>query len=204
MPPLYEHSPIYAPRMSQARVRHALIVIDAQHGFDDPVWGPRNNPRAEDNIRALLTAWRQVDQPVVLVRHDSVTSTSPLRPGQPGNALLPGIDGTHDLFVTKTVNSAFYGTPDLDGWLRAEGIDMVTICGITTNHCCETTARMAGNLGYEVTFVIDATFTFDRLGPDGIAISAEELSRTTAANLHAEFATVVTAAEAERRLLAAL
>ena len=190
--------------MSHARVRHALIAVDAQQGFEDPCWGRRSNPLAEQNIRALLTAWRAANQPVVLVRHDSVTPDSPLRPRQPGNALLPGIDGPHDLFVTKTVNSAFYGTPDLDGWLRAEGIKQITMCGITTNHCCETTARMAGNLGYEVTFAIDATFTFDRLGPDGIVVSAEDLSRITAANLHGEFATVVTAAEAERRLLAAL
>ena len=201
---LYIVLPTYAPRMSPDRARHALIVVDVQQGFDDPVWGSRNNPLAEQNIRALLTAWRAVDQPVVLVRHDSVTPASPLRPGQPGNALLPGIDGAHDLFVTKTVNSAFYGTPDLDGWLRAEGINEITICGITTNHCCETTARMAGNLGYEVAFAIDATFTFDRLGPDGLMVSAEDLSRITATNLHGEFATVVTAAEAERRLLASL
>ena len=106
--------------------------------------------------------------------------------------------------MTKTVNSAFYGTPDLDGWLRAEGINEITICGITTNHCCETTARMAGNLGYEVAFAIDATFTFDRLDPDGLVVSAEDLSRITATNLHGEFATVVTTAETERRLLAAL
>lgn len=190
--------------MSPARARHALIVVDAQQGFDDPVWGSRNNPHAEQNIRALLAAWRAVEQPVVLVRHDSVTPDSPLRPGQPGNDLLPGIEGTYGLFVTKTVNSAFYGTPDLDGWLRAEGIEQVTICGITTNHCCETTARMAGNLGYRVDFVVDATYTFDRVGPDGMLVSAEDLSRITAANLHGEFATVVTTTEAERRLLAAL
>ena len=190
--------------MSPEQVRNALIVVDAQQGFDDPVWGIRNNQRAEQNIRTLLNAWRAVEQPVVLVRHDSVAPRSPLRPGQPGNDLLPGINGTHDLVVTKTVNSAFYGTPDLDEWLRAERIDHVTICGITTNHCCETTARMAGNLGYEVTFVIDATFTFDRLDPDGLVVSAEDLSRITATNLHGEFATVVTTAKAEHRLLATL
>jgi nicotinamidase-related amidase len=50
---------------------------------------------------------------------------------------------------------------------------------------------MAGNLGYDVTFVIDATHTFDRTGPDGAVIPAEEIARVTAANLHGEFATVV-------------
>jgi hypothetical protein len=39
--------------------------------------------------------------------------------------------------------------------------------------------------------VLDATHTFDRTGPDGEVIAAEELARVTAANLHGEFATVV-------------
>jgi nicotinamidase-related amidase len=92
--------------------------------------------------------------------------------------------------VVKTVNSAFYGEPDLDRWLREAGIASVVICDITTNHCRETTARMAGNLGYDVTFVIDATHTFDRVGPDGRTVTAADLSRVTAASLHGEFATV--------------
>jgi nicotinamidase-related amidase len=170
---------------------NALIVVDVQQGFTDSAWGPRNNPGAEDNIRALLAAWRASGQPVVLVRHDSQEAGSTLAPGAPGNALQPGIDGDHDLLVTKSVNSAFHGTPDLDTWLRSQGIDTVTICGITTNHCCETTARLAGNLGYETFFVLDATHTFDRLGPDGVTVSADDLARATAASLHDEFATVI-------------
>lgn len=168
----------------------ALIVIDVQQGFADPRWGARNNPECESNILRLLQAWREVGAPIVLVRHDSVSPESPLRPGQPGNAFMEGVDGPHDLLVTKSVNAAFYGEPDLHAWLERSGIHEVVICGITTNHCCETTARMAGNLGYDVTFVLDATHTFDRVGPDGTVVPAEELARVTAANLHGEFATV--------------
>ncbi|MGI9195869.1 MAG: cysteine hydrolase family protein [Candidatus Nanopelagicales bacterium] len=170
--------------------RHALVVIDVQQGFDDPAWGRRDNPGAEANIAALVSAWRSSGQPIVIVRHDSVSEGSPLRPGQSGNDLRPGIDG--DVLVTKHVNSAFYGEPDLHAWLTERGIGKLTICGVTTNHCCETTARMAGNLGYDVDFVIDATHTFDRPAPDGGVITAEEISRVTAANLQGEFATVRT------------
>ena len=176
--------------------RNALIVVDVQLGFEDPSWGRGNNPSCVANILRLLQAWRQHGQPVVVVRHDSQSSASPLRPGQPGNDLAPGVDGPRDLLVAKTVNSAFYGTPDLDDWLRATGTAHVTVCGITTNHCCETTARMAGNLGYATAFVLDATRTFDRVGPDGQVVPAEDLSRVTAANLHGEFATVVNTAAA--------
>ena len=173
----------------------ALIVIDAQKGFDSPIWGPTHNPECSDNIDALLTLWRDNDWPVVLVRHDSASPRSPLAPGQSGNDLYDGVTGKHDLLVTKTVNSAFYGTPDLNEWLKANDLSRLVICGITTNFCCETTARMAGNLGYDVTFAIDATRTFDRTLLDGTVVPAAMVAAMTAANLNDEFATVMNTAD---------
>lgn len=170
----------------------ALIVIDVQEGFRDASWGERGNPQCEANIEQLLHAWRAHDLPVVLVRHDSTSPTSPLRPGQPGNEFMPCVHGQHDVLITKSVNSAFYGDPDLDAWLRERGLTHVTICGITTNHCCETTARMAGNLGYDVTFVLDATATFARTDQTGRVFTGDELAAVTAVNLDGEFATVRT------------
>ncbi|MFP5218688.1 MAG: cysteine hydrolase family protein [Actinomycetes bacterium] len=175
--------------------RLALVVVDVQQGFTDAAWGRRDNPDSERNVLALLDRWRTTGRPVVLVRHDSTSPSSPLRPGQPGNDLLPGIDGPHDLLVTKSVNSSFHGTPDLDAWLRSRELDGIVVCGITTNHCCETTARVGGNLGHRVLFALDATHTYDRRTPDGDVVPAEELARGTAANLHGEFATVVRTAE---------
>ena len=173
----------------------ALLVIDLQAGFDHPMWGPRNNPSCEANVAALIAAWRAADRPVVFVRHDSVTPGSPLRPGQAGNDLKSVIDGEPDLLVTKKVNSAFFGEPDLHGWLQDRGITGVAITGIQTNYCCETTARMAGNLGYDTLFVLDATHTFDLPAYGGGTITADELARVTATNLQDEFASVVTTAE---------
>jgi nicotinamidase-related amidase len=173
----------------------ALIVVDVQRGFAGASWGRRDNPACEANVARLVAHWRAQRWPLVLVRHDSITPGSPLAPGTAGNALLAEVDGPHDLLVTKSVNSSFHGTPDLDAWLRGRGVAAIAVCGITTNHCCETTARVGGNLGYDVTFVLDATHTFDRTGPDGTLVTAEELARVTATNLHGEFATVVTTAE---------
>jgi nicotinamidase-related amidase len=169
----------------------ALLVIDVQQGFSDPVWGQRNNPDCEANIARLLEAWRAAERPVVFVRHDSVLPESPLRPGQSGNALQSILTGDPDVLVTKHVNSAFYGEPDLHEWLQEREISGVAIVGIQTNYCAETTARMAGNLGYETLFVLDATHTFDVVAQDGGVITADELARVTAANLHEEFARVV-------------
>jgi nicotinamidase-related amidase len=166
-----------------------LLVIDVQKAFDDAAhWGARNNPACEANVAALIAGW---DGPRVYVRHDSDEPGSPLAPDHPGNAFKDVVTGEPDLLVTKQTNSAFYGDPDLHAWLQARGATELAICGITTNHCVETTARMAGNLGYDVKLVLDATHTFDREGPDGTVMTADELARATATSLHGEFATVV-------------
>ena len=175
----------------------ALIVIDVQRGFDDPAWGVRDNPDAEANIGRLVAAWTDAARPVVMVRHDSVESGSTLATGSPGNALKDVVaNAPHELLVTKQVNSAFHGEPDLDGWLRARGIRQLVLCGIQTNMCVETSARVAGNLGYDVVLPIDATHTFDLEGPGGVRLAAAELARATAVNLHGGgFARVVTTDE---------
>lgn len=174
----------------------ALLVIDVQRAFADAAyWGRRNNPDCEANVAALIRAWREGGRPLVFVRHDSVEPGSPLAPGTPGNAFQDVVTGEPDLLVRKQVNSAFYGDPDLHEWLQARAIASIAVCGITTNHCVETTARMGANLGYDVLFAIDATHTFDRTGPDGEVLSADELARATAATLHGEFAAVVRTAD---------
>jgi nicotinamidase-related amidase len=175
--------------------RTALLVIDVQTGLDDPQLGRRNNPDCESNIEALIGSWRSAGRPVVFVRHDSVQPDSPLRPGQPGNDLKPVVSGDPDLLVTKHTSSAFLGKPDLHSWLQQRGITGVAVVGVQTNYCCEATARMAGDLGYDTLFVLDATYTFDLAAHGGGTISAEELARVTASNLQDEFADVVATAD---------
>ena len=136
-----------------------------------------------------------------MVRHDSVSAGSPLHPGSPGNALVDAVAAIEPaLLVTKNVNSAFYGDPDLHAWLTERGIGELVVCGIQTNMCVETTARMAGNLGYDVTVALDATRTFDLqadvagLGP--VTRTAAEIMATTALVLQAGgFARIATTAE---------
>ncbi|MDH3463856.1 MAG: cysteine hydrolase [Acidimicrobiia bacterium] len=181
--------------MEHDLARTALLVVDVQVGLDDPVWGRRNNPDCEANVASLIAAWRAAGRPVVFVRHDSVLPESPLRPGQPGNDFKPALSGKPDLLVTKQVNSAFFGEPDLDAWLREHDLTGVAVVGIQTNFCCETTARMAGNLGYDTIFVLDATYTFDMAAYGGGVITADEIARVTATNLQDEFADVVMTAD---------
>ncbi|MER5201991.1 cysteine hydrolase family protein [Streptomyces sp. NPDC002825] len=185
----------------------ALVVIDVQKGFEQEFWGRRNNPEAEANIAALIDAWQETGRPVVFVRHDSPRAGSPLELGTEGNQFKDFVEERRgkgsgpELLVTKSVNSAFYGEPDLDAWLRGVGRGgaadgqrgQVVVVGIQTNMCNETTARMGGNLGYDVLFALDAMHTFDLAGPFGWTQTAEELTRATAVSLHGgRFARVVT------------
>jgi nicotinamidase-related amidase len=178
----------------------ALVVIDVQQGFSNyDESGERNNSECETNISTLIDAWRARGLPIVYVRHDSKSETSVLRPGQPGNDFKAVLQGEPDLLVSKSVNSAFYGTPDLDAWLRQNDVNELALCGIQTNMCCDVTARMAGNLGYDVWFVIDAMHTFAKTA-NGVKLSAQQLSDATAVNLQGDFAEVIQTEEAIKRL----
>jgi nicotinamidase-related amidase len=176
----------------------ALIVVDVQRAFDE--WEAagkrRNNPDAVARIANLLDAFRTQRAPIFHIRHEGTRPNSSFLPGGTG---FPVKDEARELcgepVIVKRVNSAFIGT-DLESRLRAAGIKSVVICGATTNHCVETTTRMAGNLGFDARLVRDATWTFDRVGPDGDAHSAEAIHTMTLSNLNGEFARIVTTAEA--------
>jgi ureidoacrylate peracid hydrolase len=64
----------------------------------------------------------------------------------------------HDVLLTKPRFGAFHGT-DLEVILRSRGIDSVIITGITTDVCCDTTAREANARDFKVFFLSDATTT---------------------------------------------
>ncbi len=169
----------------------ALLVIDMQQGFDDPAWGPRNNPDAEARVAALLSAWRSAGAPVIHVHHDSPDPAGRLRRGTPGNAPKPeALPLGGEALYRKTVNSAFIGT-SLEAKLRAQGIDTLVLAGLTTNHCVSTTARMAGNLGFATYVVADATATFDRANLDGTVRPAKAVHAAALSDLQDEFAQVV-------------
>jgi nicotinamidase-related amidase len=168
----------------------ALLLVDVQKGFDDPCWGKRNNPDAESNIGLLLGAWRKHELPVIHVRHCSTEPNSVLRPEHPGNEFKKETQPlSSEKQFSKTVNSAFIGT-GLEKYLNDLDYSDLVIVGLTTDHCISTTTRMAGNLGFKVTLVSDATATFDRLGHDGAVYSADEMHRINLASLNGEFCVV--------------
>jgi len=169
----------------------ALIIIDVQNGFDDPSWGRRNNPEAESNIAKLLDAWRHTHRPLFHIQHSSRMPGSLLRPNSPGFEIKAAArPQAGEPVIQKNVNSAFIGT-DLEARLKKNGFKTVVLAGLTTDHCVSTTARMAGNLGFDTYVVSDATATFDRTGPDGRSYKAEDIHAINLASLKEEFATVI-------------
>lgn len=171
----------------------ALILIDWQQGFSDlEYWGQRNNPGAEAKGARLLAHWRAKGAPVIHVRHDSTTPTSRLYPDHPGHEFIEFAtpkDG--EPVYGKLVNSAFIGT-SLEADLRARGINQIVCCGISTDHCVNTTTRMGANLGFEVTIVSDACYAFERKLPDGRMFGADLVHDVALASLNGEFAKVCT------------
>ncbi|MGK5077776.1 cysteine hydrolase family protein [Janthinobacterium sp. HLX7-2] len=169
----------------------ALIIIDMQQGMASPTAGPRNNPAAERQIATLLQAWRTAGATVVHVRHISRTPGSPFWPGQPGvefqTALAP-LPAEH--VVEKNVPDAFIHTA-LERWLRVRGIRKLVIVGVSTNNSVESSARTAGNLGFDTQVVADACFAFAQVDYAGVPRSADEVHAMALANLNGEYAVIV-------------
>lgn len=191
--------------MSFPAGKTALLVIDVQKAMEEieAAGNHRNNPDAAARIAELLAAFRSAGAAIIHVRHASTEPQSRLRSGQPGFAVMDaGRELPGEPVLVKHVNSAFIGT-DLQARLHSAGIETVVIVGATTNHCVETTARMAGNLGFQAKLVRDATWTFGRDGADGERYTSEQVHAMTLANLKDEFAEIVTAAEVMVRLASA-
>ncbi|MEP2023857.1 MAG: cysteine hydrolase family protein [Reichenbachiella sp.] len=174
-------------------INKALLLIDIQDGLDEVEYygGQRNNPDAEANCRRVLNLYRERNWPIFHVKHNSVNPESPLYPTKQGNlikAIVAPIN--NESIIEKNVNSAFVGT-DLKERLDEQQIDDLTIVGLTTEHCVSTTARMAANLGFQVTVVSDATAAFNKVGVNKEIYNAEVIHLTSLATLNGEFARIV-------------
>lgn len=190
----------------------ALLVIDVQESFRQrPLWRTVSNPDIVDDVARLVDAARERGDLVVWVLHSEPGTGGVFDPTlghvRPMDGLEPR-DG--EPVLTKTSYNAFT-TTNLQQTLVAQGIGHVVVCGIRTEQCCETTARVANDLGYMVTFVTDATATFpaphwetpdlsvDELLADPRTLPAEAIISRTEYALAGRFATVATVTELTSR-----
>jgi nicotinamidase-related amidase len=170
----------------------ALILIDFQKAIDDPKWGRRGQPQAEDAAGRLLAHWRDRQWPILHVRHDSREANSPYRPGTPGHGFKPALrpQGSEEV-VAKTTNSAFIGT-DLVERLTRLGAKRLVVVGVLLENSVEATVRMAGNLGYQVSVPEEAVASIDRIDRNGRRWPAEDVHALTLAILDGEYCRVTT------------
>ncbi|HJD85347.1 isochorismatase family protein [Kitasatospora aureofaciens] len=138
----------------------ALIVIDVQESFRQrPDWAAISNPGIVGQVNRLVDSTRANGDLVVWVMHSAPNSGTAFDPASGHVRLMDGLvpaDG--EPIITKSSHNAFT-TTNLQQLLTKHGIRHLVISGIRTEQCCETTTRVASDLGYDVTFVTDATAT---------------------------------------------
>ncbi|WP_199921984.1 cysteine hydrolase family protein [Kitasatospora aureofaciens] len=138
----------------------ALIVIDVQESFRQrPDWAAISNPGIVGQVNRLVDSTRANGDLVVWVMHSAPNSGTAFDPASGHVRLMDGLvpaDG--EPIITKSSHNAFT-TTNLQQLLTKRGIRHLVISGIRTEQCCETTTRVASDLGYDVTFVTDATAT---------------------------------------------
>jgi nicotinamidase-related amidase len=138
----------------------ALIVIDVQESFlQQPIWAASSNPGIAGRVARLVDAARGRGELVIWVLHAEPGSGGAFDPVSGQVRLMDGLAAEPgEPVLTKTSHNAFT-TTGLQQILVSRGIQELVICGIRTEQCCETTARLASDLGFGVIFVTDATAT---------------------------------------------
>lgn len=175
----------------------ALLVIDVQMDFvarrdAGYAWA---NPAADHQIATLLAAFRDKHLPVIHVHHHGTNPADGFHPAAPGSAPQPAaMPVAGEPVFIKTGSAAFIGT-GLQTYLTDQGISGLVIAGGAANYCVESTARMAGNLGYATTVVEDALINFQKTLRDGRVMAAGDVLAMTLANLHGEFAHIASTNE---------
>ena len=171
----------------------ALLVIDVQQSFfAGDRWPLRGNQNFEKNVATLVDLYRNANLPVFFIMH-----TDP----DPGfgtkDPLFKLMDflkpRANEPLLVKNTRNAFTSTT-LQADLIHLGVRKVVITGIQTEQCCETTARVAADLGYAVDFVTEATQTFPIPNHDkpGEELGTDAIRERTEYALRRRFARIAT------------
>jgi nicotinamidase-related amidase len=192
----------------------AILIIDVQESFRQrPIWAAISAPDIVERINTVIAHARSVGDRVIWVLHAEPGSGGVFDPVSGHVRLIDGLDrNENEPILTKTSHNCFT-TTNLQQRLTAERISEIVITGIRTEQCCETTARVGCDLGFDVTFLIDATATFPspdhRSDPsralsevlaDPTTLSCEAMMQRTEYALAGRFAAVQTIAEWWQRL----
>lgn len=168
----------------------AVLAVDVQQSFlRSSYWRDDDLPAFRDAVLRLLHGAVERDWPVVRILHQE-DNDGPFGPA--AGLIRPMEWMPTDAAVTfrKSVHNAFTDT-GLEAWLRERSIRRVIVVGIRTEQCCETTSRVASDLGFDVDFVTEATLTFPMVhASSGRHYDVDEIKQHTELVLDGRFARV--------------
>ncbi|MFZ4832333.1 isochorismatase family protein [Rouxiella sp. Mn2063] len=165
----------------------ALLIIDVQRSFEQKdFWQPEVLPDFQHSLSRLIDGCAIRNIPLVDIFH---VSQGPF--ALDSGFVVPMAFLSHQPQATfyKHVHNSLTES-GLDAWLREQSITHLIISGMRTEQCCETTARVASDLGYRVTFVSEATLTFPMTHANGRVFSAAEIIQRTELVLADRFARI--------------
>jgi nicotinamidase-related amidase len=174
----------------------ALLIIDIQNDyFPGGAMALHQPEAAAANAAKLLSAFRQSGRPVVHMQHVSTrpgaTFFLPDTPGVEIHAAVRPLPG--ETVMQKHFPNCFRETKLLEH-LRGAGIDALTIAGMMTHMCVDTTTRAAADLGFACSLAHDACAT-RALAFNGVEVPAANVQAAYMAGLNGLFAKVVAAAD---------
>ena len=171
----------------------ALLVIDAQDSFKlGERWARRNNKEFEKNVGRLVELYRRHRLPVIYFLHSD--DDPGFDRSSPHFKLMDFLSPREsEPVLSKDTRNVFTST-GLAALLMEKGVRRVVITGIQMEQCCETSARVAADLGYAVDFVTEATMTFPIPNHDqpGEELGVDEIRERTEYALRRRFATITT------------
>jgi len=178
-----------------------LLVIDVQDSFlVGNRWSRRSNPDFERNLSKLITLYRTHNLPVIFILHSDEDQGFHI--DDPEVRLMTFLERREvEPLIHKQTRSCFTSTR-LESMLIERGARRLLIAGIQTEQCCETTARVAADLGYAVDFITDGTLTFPIPNWDspGEELNTEDIIERTEYALRRRFARIRTVKEIESEL----
>jgi nicotinamidase-related amidase len=170
----------------------ALVVIDIQNDyFPGGKMELVGSEAAANQAAKVQRHFRERGLPVINVQHvaksPSATFFLPQTHGVEIHESLAPVDGEN--LVVKHFPNAFRET-GLADILATLGVTDLTVVGMMTHMCVDTTVRAANDAGYKVTLVGDACATKD-LEFDGRTVPAADVQASYLSAIDGSFAEVV-------------
>ncbi|HYE69230.1 MAG TPA: cysteine hydrolase family protein [Anaerovoracaceae bacterium] len=177
-------------------MNRALILIDIQNdyfkGGKNELYMPEH---AATNASRVLEYFRNKGLPVYHVQHinirEGATFFLPDSSGVEIHACVKPYQG-EKIFI-KHVPNSFFNTGLADE-LKAKQIDHLTVCGMMSHMCIDTSVRAAKDMGFSMAVLEDACTTKDLIW-DNSVIPASMVHNTIMASLQGIFAQVLTVDE---------